>query len=375
MIDEIKFTRTKDFNLIKELGAGACGKTVLLEDPVLREKFVCKKFHPYPGANRAELFEKFINETKILVRVLHKNIVRVFNWYLFPDEKTGYILMEYIEGQSIDKYIREKPAELENIFAQVVSGFVYLNQEKFLHRDIRQSNILVTNDGIVKIIDFGFGKQVNKKEDFDKSISLNLWCDKPKEYLDGEYTFRTEVYFVGQLFAKILKDNSLTGFKHSQLIEDMCKFDPHVRIHSFADVNLKMQGQRLEEIEFDDEEVDDYRVFSTALSNCITKIREDVEITSSPDELMSSLESVYQKVRLESVIPDPSVIIRCFISGSYYFRKQEFRVYVLRNFLDLMRNASSEKRRIIANNIVAKLEAIQVYKEPENSFADDDLPF
>jgi len=373
MKTDIDFISEKRFNLISELGAGACGKTVLLKDPVIDQLFVCKKFQPCSEENRAELFEKFINEVKILIRLLHKNIVRIFNWYMYPNEKIGYILMEYIEGISIDKYLKENPAKIETVFTQVVSGFMYLAQEHFLHRDIRSNNILVDKDGIVKIIDFGFGKQISEKTDFDKSISLNLWCDKPKEFMEDSYTFKTEVYFIGQLFCLIIKENKISGFKYEEILEEMCKYNPEDRISSFFLINNKLQNQNFNDTKFSPDEILSYRTFADYTYNAISKISDSVKIVSSPEELLTSLEELYENTSLESYLSDSSILLKCIMKGTYYYKQEQIPVYALENFINLLRNASSRKKRIIVKNLNAKIDALPKYKEKDNS--EDDLPF
>lgn len=67
--------------------------------------------------------------------------------------------MEYVEnGKSLNEYIRNNTDTINHIFEQIISGFCYLEQHNLCHRDIRSNNILINSDGIVKIIDFGFGK-------------------------------------------------------------------------------------------------------------------------------------------------------------------------------------------------------------------------
>ena len=62
----IKFLRRRDYTLIKELGQGACGKTVLLRDDQIGESFVCKKYVPYSEQHRQEIFANFVREVKLL---------------------------------------------------------------------------------------------------------------------------------------------------------------------------------------------------------------------------------------------------------------------------------------------------------------------
>jgi len=374
MKTDIDFISEKKFELISELGSGACGKTVLLRDPVIDLNFVCKKFQPCSDENRDELFEKFLNEAKIMISLLHRNIVRIFNWYMYPKEKTGYILMEYIEGIAIDKYLKENPEKIEQIFLQVISGFMYLAQESFLHRDIRSNNILVNKEGVVKIIDFGFGKQIVERADFDKSISLNLWCDKPKEFMKEEYTFKTEVYFIGQLFRLIIQENRISGFKYEEFLDEMCKYDPEDRIASFALIDKQIQKQSFNDTEFTEDEILSYRTFADYVYKSISKISDSVKINLSPEDLLANLNTLHESISLEEYIPDVVTLLRFLINGTYYYTKNyHFPVYALENFISLLQKASPKKRRIIVKNLNAKIDTLPKYKEKNN--LDDDLPF
>ena len=143
----IQFLRKRDYRLVKELGQGACGKTVLLRDDLIDEYFVCKKYTPHSETERETLFSNFVREVKLLHQVAHRNVVRVFNHYLYPAEHAGFILMEFVEGTDIEEYLADSPETINEVFLQVISGFSYLEANKILHRDIRPQNILVRQDG------------------------------------------------------------------------------------------------------------------------------------------------------------------------------------------------------------------------------------
>lgn len=155
----IQFIRTKDFKFIEKIGQGGTGRTVLLEDEIINERFVCKKYSPYFEDHKKLFFNNFKDEIKLLHLINHKNVVRVFNYYLYPEENTGYILMEYIKGNKISDFLKENPDKLDDVFRQTINGFQHLEKSNILHRDIRPDNILISKDGIVKIIDFGFSKK------------------------------------------------------------------------------------------------------------------------------------------------------------------------------------------------------------------------
>jgi serine/threonine-protein kinase len=80
MADIVRFLRNRDYKLIKELGQGACGKTVLLVDDQIDQYFVCKKYSPYEESEREILFKNFVREIKLLHLLQHDNLVRVFNY-------------------------------------------------------------------------------------------------------------------------------------------------------------------------------------------------------------------------------------------------------------------------------------------------------
>jgi len=80
----VTFLRKRDYRFVRELGQGACGKTVLLYDEQIDEHLVCKKYAPYSEDSRQELFSGFVREVKLLHKILHHNVVRVFNYYLYP---------------------------------------------------------------------------------------------------------------------------------------------------------------------------------------------------------------------------------------------------------------------------------------------------
>jgi len=139
----IQFLRKRDYRLVRELGQGASGKTVLLYDEQIEEHFVCKKYVPYSEAHRQQLFANFVREIKLLHQIHNGNVVRVFNYYLYPDNYTGYILMEFVDGSDIDEYIARFPEKTNELFLQAISGFAYLERAGILHRDIRPGNVMV----------------------------------------------------------------------------------------------------------------------------------------------------------------------------------------------------------------------------------------
>ena len=368
---EIAFLRKRDYQFVRELGEGACGKTLLLKDPEIDELYVCKKYAPQDEAWRTRYFSNFLAEIKVLHRLLHPNVVRLFNYYVYRERAAGYILMEYIDGCDIHQYLKDHPDEAGSIFAQTISGFRKLEESQILHRDIRPSNILVSRDGFVKIIDFGFGKAIENSGDFDKSVSLNWWCDTPNEFSQQKYDFATEVYFVGKLFEAAVRDYGIDGFQHLALLRQMCQKVPDQRIRSFVAVDQVIAGKGLAPEDFTPGEIGVYRRFASEVYNAVTKIEWSAQFMDDAAQMEVQLEQVYRNCLLEEIVPDGFQLVNCFIRGKYFMRQQSISVAALKEFLNLMKSCARVKRILLIANLQTKLGSRPRYSEP----LEEDVPF
>ncbi|ADQ79050.1 serine/threonine protein kinase [Paludibacter propionicigenes WB4] len=368
----IEFLRKKDFRFESNIGQGGTGKTVLLKDELINELFVCKKYSPYYKSDKEKYFKNFVDEIKILHSLFHLNLVRVFNYYLYPELHTGYILMEYIKGIQISDFIRNNPERINSVFTQTIDGFRYLEENKILHRDIRPDNILVSEKGVVKIIDFGFGKIIEFDDKFNKSISLNWRYSTPNEFSLEIYDFKTEVYFVGKLFEEIIKENDIENLKYTQILNKMINPKYDERIHSFFDVSREILSDCSNSIYFTDDEKQVYQIFAGRLVEIFSKICDDSEYISNLDTIIMELETIYRNSILEDEIQNPTRIASCFIKGQYYYNKNiRFYVENLESFIRMMKSSSFDRKKIILNNLWQRLDRIKRYPKESNS----DLPF
>ncbi|QDU14547.1 Serine/threonine-protein kinase PrkC [Gimesia maris] len=368
----VTFLRKRDYILVSELGRGACGQTVLLHDDLINEYFICKKYCPQTESRRKEYFDNFVREIKLLHQLHHPNVVRVFNYYLYPDQFAGYILMEYIDGFEIDKYVAENPEKINDVFRQTLSGFEHLEQAKILHRDVRLRNLMVTSEGVVKVIDLGFGKQIENSEDFNKSVSLNWWCETPDEFNSSQYDFSTDVYFVGKLFEKLIRDNNISHFNYSEALRKMCSTSTFMRTQSFGAVLQEIRNDQFDEIEFSDSDIQIYRNFANELSAHIPKIENGAKYIDDLSKIERRLYNAYQNFMLERYVPDCSVVINCFIDGVYYLKRTGFSVSAVKEFLSLIQSCTNERGQLILANLHTRLDSIARY---DNTWDADDVPF
>lgn len=368
----VEFDRKKQFKHIKVLGVGGTGDAHLFEDETTDMLFAFKKYSPKDSNFIEEHYDRFVDEIKILFKISHPNIVRVYNYYLYPEFKLGYLQMEYIDGEAIDEYNPDfSYKNWEDIFTEVVLSFEYLEYKNILHRDIRPANILIDKNHNVKIIDFGFGKKLENKGQNGKSVLLN-WpvTQLPDETAkEGIYNHKTEIFFLGKLFQNILGDD-LVGFKFEHIIMKMIEIMPAERYSTFIEVSQEISKGVISEINFTDEEKETYMVFADGLLKHISNYLDKYEPINDVSITLGRLASLIRNSSLESYIQDNTKLIYCFINGKYSYKlRNDIQVTTIIDFYNLLNSLVPYKQKIVLDNIYTRLAKIPV------KISDDDLPF
>ena len=221
-----------------------------------------------------------------------------------------------------------------------------------------------------KIIDFGFGKQLDKREPLETSILLN-WpaTDMPDEVqLNQQYDERTEIYFVGTLFRHLLKQND--GFSSYQILEKMTKVNPNVRYSSFAEITNDISAGVLSEIDFTQAQKQCYRAFADTLMTHIDHYDSKFSPTNNPSLTLSELAALVRNSSLEIYLQDNRQLINCFLRNAYtYKRTKDIEVKLIIDFYSLVTSLTSGKQKILFDNIYNRLSTVPVI------LPDDELPF
>jgi len=369
--DIVEFDRKKQFKYVKPLGAGGTGDTHLFEDETTDMLFAFKKYAPKNLEYIDDHYKRFVDEIKILFKISHPNVVRVYNYYLYPESKLGYLQMEYVDGVEIDQY-SPFPWEKQwrDIFIEVVSAFEYLEENKILHRDIRPANILIDKNENIKVIDFGFGKELKTKEKDGKSVLLN-WpvTELPEETLSERiYNHQSEIYFIGKLFQHILGDE-INEFEFNYVIDKMTKVQSSQRYKSFNEVSQAISTGILGEINFTESEKKVYLEFAEQLSSHVISYINRYSPINDLNTTMNLLVTLIRDSSLEEFIQANNRLIRCFIDGGFNFdAKTDIKVDCVRRFCELLKKLSLPKQKIVLDNIFTRLAKIKID-------INDELPF
>ena len=370
----IKFSKPKYYEFVKALKAGGTGKTLLMRDSTINELFVCKKYDPEQKEYEGEFYNRFVEEIKIMYSVYHNNIVRIYDYFLYPEYKTGYIIMEYIKGENIEAYFRLADGEdINSIFVQIINAFLYLEQHNILHRDIRATNIMIDEKGDIKVIDFGFGKKlIEEQQENQASVLLNWPASKvPDEIYSEQYGIQTEIFYVGYLIKNIIEKYNIKCFKYGILLEKMIQVNPVNRIHSFEEIQNSIAEQTFEQINFTDEEKEIYQKFANSICALLYQIKDSLSIEKDSSIIIGKLRVILRDNSLEEYITNVTTLISIFVKSDYRYYNNKVEVYKVKDFYEFFLNQADAVKEIILNNLYGRIGNIPVI----DSAFDEELPF
>ncbi|MDD8031847.1 MAG: serine/threonine-protein kinase [Acidobacteriota bacterium] len=187
------------YEILRSLGSGGFGSVYLAKDTWLDIKVAIK----VPHKQSQELF-KLLKEPRLQAALNHPNIVRVLA--AEKEKSVFFMVMEYVRGKSLEKIIgKEKILDSDraiDIIKQISYGVDHAHKNKIIHRDLRPSNILVSEEGTVKITDFGTSAWLNSSQYASTRIGSPPYM-APEQFL-GKASYSSDVYSIGCIFYEMI---------------------------------------------------------------------------------------------------------------------------------------------------------------------------
>src|SRR6267143_2250679 len=200
------------YRLIQECGHGGMAVVYLAEraDREYRKRVAVKMVKPW--ANNDEILRRFRNERQTLAALDHPNIVKLLDGGS-TEEGLPYLIMDYVEGVRIDEYCdahRLSIAERLQLFRIVCLAVQYAHETLVIHRDLKPGNILISKEGVARLLDFGIAKVLNPQWSPDVPLTRTDWRPMTPEYASPEQvrgkpaTNATDIYSLGVLLYELL---------------------------------------------------------------------------------------------------------------------------------------------------------------------------
>ncbi len=194
------------YKILEKLGEGGMGIVYKAQDLKL-DRFVALKFLPPHLTTSDEEKRRFIHEAKAASALQHNNICAIHE---IDETEAGqiFICMDYYEGETLNKKIKEKPLPLKEaikIAIQIAQGLKKAHSKNIVHRDIKPANILITEEGWVKIIDFGLAKLKGQTMLTKAGTTMGTVAYmSPEQTRGGMVDHRTDIWSLGVLLYEII---------------------------------------------------------------------------------------------------------------------------------------------------------------------------
>lgn len=196
------------YKVIRRLGKGATGAVYLASDPFSGKNYAIKVMFPdalQDAEDGAHYRQMFLNEASLAGKVIHPHIVSIYDAVV--DEKTSYIVMEYIEGGTLEKHVDPNnllpPHDVAEIIFKCIRALAFAYAEGMIHRDIKPGNILHKGGTDVKICDFGASVQVASLKTMSMTIGSPLYM-APECIRGAKATVQSDIYALGMVMYMLL---------------------------------------------------------------------------------------------------------------------------------------------------------------------------
>jgi eukaryotic-like serine/threonine-protein kinase len=181
------------YQILDRLGAGGFGTVYLAMDRLLNRRVALKVPHHQTDE------QALLQEPRIMAALKHTNIVELIT--VEKKDDTFFMVMEYVDGESLDKEIRRErtlaPSRALEIAIDVCSAIGFAHQHQVLHRDLRPANILITREGVAKVTDFGTSRFLELQKDGFARTRIGSPPYMAPEHFRGRAVFQSDLWSLG----------------------------------------------------------------------------------------------------------------------------------------------------------------------------------
>jgi serine/threonine protein kinase len=208
------------YEIIAEVGRGAMGAVYKARDPLIDRLVALKTITGGPSA-QSNLLDRFYQEARSAGALQHPNIVTIYE--LGHEKNTPFIAMEYLEGESLDRIIEQRPVLPLSVklgyIVRVCDALAYAHQHNVVHRDVKPANIMVTKEGVVKVVDFGIARLTDMSMTQPNMMIGSRAYMSPQLYKGERADARSDIWAVGvSLYELLAFKRPFTGDSEAELM-------------------------------------------------------------------------------------------------------------------------------------------------------------
>jgi HEAT repeat protein/tRNA A-37 threonylcarbamoyl transferase component Bud32 len=189
------------YKFIEKIGKGAFGTVLLMEDTVVEERLILKFLNPNVSSDE-EMMKRFVHELRYSRKITHKNVIRIYDFLYIRGNYA--ISMEYFPSHTLGgEIINEKPVDLKRAVKfgiDIATGMAVAHQAGIVHRDLKPANVLIDNDLLLKIVDFGVAAAQSQGDTQLTKTGYVIGSPKymaPEQILGKKVDERADIYSLG----------------------------------------------------------------------------------------------------------------------------------------------------------------------------------
>ncbi|MEP7108007.1 MAG: serine/threonine-protein kinase [Ferruginibacter sp.] len=303
--------RIHSYEINAHLGEGGMGNVFRATDNMLGREVALKMLHPQLTL-QPQFLERFKKEARILAQLLHPNIAVIYNFI----EQGGhhFMVMEYVEGTSLDdllKKYRVLPAEfVVPVFIQALEGLQHAHRKNIFHRDIKPANLMITNEAVLKLMDFGIAKVAGEQKMTQVNKIVGTLEFMAPELIEGkDASAASDIYSMGATLYELISgkipfegdtDFNLMQAILKSKIKPPEKFYPLVP-RALSEIVLKAMDKNPEQ------RYPNARAFQQALITAFPHYREiDINVLRKAQETVFAAKSTGETLQPTRVLEDSS---------------------------------------------------------------------
>ncbi|WDN90694.1 eukaryotic-like serine/threonine-protein kinase [Desulfosarcina sp. BuS5] len=224
------------YEIIKQTGRGAMGIVYKGRDPRLNRLTAIKTIRFIDDFDKIRVInakKQFYREAEVIAKLSHPNIVAIYD--VGEDKGLSYLAMEYLEGESLEKYTNKNNllsiTKCIDIIIQACNALEYAHNHDIVHRDIKPANIMLVEDGLVKVTDFGIAR-ITASSNYNSGTHTGIikgtpYYMSPEQTKGMKLTGPSDIFSIGVVFYQLLTGRlPFTGDNPAAIMYQINNVDP-----------------------------------------------------------------------------------------------------------------------------------------------------
>ncbi|MCT1795997.1 serine/threonine-protein kinase [Helcococcus kunzii] len=273
------------YEILKEVGRGGMSVVYLAMDIRLNKQWAVKEIKKTGNKNNEIIVNSLIVEANLMKKLDHPSLPRIVD--IIDTEHVIYIVMDYIEGESLDRILRYNGPQDEQIVIewskQICDVLNYLHSQNppIIYRDMKPGNVMVKPDGNIKIIDFGIAREYKDNKLTDTTVLGTKGYAAPEQYGKRQSDRRTDIYSLGMTMHSLLTgdDPRNPDFNYrpvrdynpsisggiERIIEKCIEIDPNNRYQNCMELMYALMNYEKEDEDYRNKQKKKLRYFAASV--------------------------------------------------------------------------------------------------------------